>query len=57
MQHFGVVGAGGRAKLINNAMVIGIAALVIEAFRKARRTDTDWGQLFDVVTRGSADSG
>ena len=57
VQHFGPVGAGGRAKLINNAMVIGIAALVIEAFRKARRTNTDWGQLFDVVTRGSADSG
>jgi 3-hydroxyisobutyrate dehydrogenase-like beta-hydroxyacid dehydrogenase len=57
VQRFGPVGAGGRAKLINNAMVIGIAALVIEAFRKARRTHTDWGQLYDVVTRGSADSG
>jgi 3-hydroxyisobutyrate dehydrogenase-like beta-hydroxyacid dehydrogenase len=57
VQRFGPVGAGGRAKLINNAMVIGIAALVIEAFRKARRTNTDWAQLYDVVTRGSADSG
>ena len=34
VEHFGGVGAGGRAKLINNGMVIGIAALVIEAFRK-----------------------
>ena len=57
VQHFGPVGSGGRAKLINNAMVIGIAALVLEAFRKARRTQTGWSQLYDVVTRGSADSG
>jgi 3-hydroxyisobutyrate dehydrogenase-like beta-hydroxyacid dehydrogenase len=57
VQLFGPVGSGGRAKLINNAMVIGIAALVLEAFRKARRTQTNWAQLYDVVTRGSADSG
>ena len=57
VQHFGGVGAGGRAKLINNAMVIGFAAMVIEAFRKARTTQTDWSQLYDVVRRGSADSG
>ena len=57
VQHFGPVGAGGRAKLINNAMVIGIAALVIEAFRKARQTNTDWPKLYDVVRRGSAESG
>ena len=50
VQHFGPVGAGGRAKLLNNAMVIGIAALVLEAFTKARQTNTDMGQLYDVVT-------
>ncbi len=57
LQHFGPVGSGGRAKLINNYMVIGIAALVAEAFHVADETDTDWSQLYDVVLRGSAESG
>lgn len=57
VQHFGPVGAGARAKYINNYMVMGIAALVTEAFSLARETDTDWAQLYDVIRRGSADSG
>ena len=56
-QHFGPVGAGARAKFINNYMVMGIAALVTEAFTLAAETGTDWEQLYDVVLRGSADSG
>lgn len=56
-QHFGPVGAGARAKFVNNYMVIGIAALVAEAFHIAAETETDWAQLYDVVIRGSADSG
>lgn len=57
VQHFGPVGAGARAKFINNYMVMGIAALVAEAFHLASETDTDWAKLYDVVIRGSADSG
>ncbi len=57
VQHFGPVGAGARAKFVNNYMVIGIAALVTEAFHVAGLTDSDWSKLYDVVIRGSADSG
>jgi 3-hydroxyisobutyrate dehydrogenase-like beta-hydroxyacid dehydrogenase len=57
VQHFGPVGAGGRAKFVNNYMVFGIAALVFEAFHIADVTGSDWSKLYDVVIRGSADSG
>ena len=57
VQHFGPVGAGARAKFVNNYMVMGIAALVTEAFHVASLTDSDWGKLYDLVIRGSADSG
>ncbi|WP_282610031.1 NAD(P)-dependent oxidoreductase [Pelagibius sp. Alg239-R121] len=57
VQHFGAVGAGGRAKFVNNYMVFGIAALVFEAFHAADVAGSDWTKLYDVVIRGSADSG
>lgn len=57
IQHFGPVGAGGRAKFANNYMVFGIAALVFESFHIADVTGSDWNKLYDVVIRGSADSG
>ncbi|MEM7426482.1 MAG: NAD(P)-dependent oxidoreductase [Pseudomonadota bacterium] len=57
IQHFGAPGAGNTAKLINNYMVMGIIALVTEAFTKADEADVDWSKLYDVVTCGSADSG
>lgn len=57
VQHFGAIGAGGRAKFVNNYMVFGIAALVFEAFHVADMTETDWDKMYDVVIRGSADSG
>jgi 3-hydroxyisobutyrate dehydrogenase-like beta-hydroxyacid dehydrogenase len=57
VQHFGDVGAGGRAKFVNNYMVFGIAAVVFEAFHIADITGSDWEKLYDVVIRGSADSG
>lgn len=57
VHHFGPPGAGNTAKLLNNYMVFGIVALVIEAFDKARDADVDWRKLYDVVTCGSADSG
>lgn len=57
VQDFGPIGSGAAAKFINNYMVMGIAAVVCEAFHIARLTDSDWGKLYDVVIRGSADSG
>lgn len=57
VHRFGAPGAGNTAKLINNFMVFGIAALVIEAFTKADRANIDWQKLYDVVICGSADSG
>jgi 3-hydroxyisobutyrate dehydrogenase-like beta-hydroxyacid dehydrogenase len=57
VEHFGPVGAGAKAKFINNYMVMGIAALVTEAFRAAADEGIDWGQLHDVVQCGSANSG
>jgi 3-hydroxyisobutyrate dehydrogenase-like beta-hydroxyacid dehydrogenase len=57
VQHFGPVGAGGKAKFINNYMVMGIIALVLEAFHAADLAESDWDKLYDVVIRGSADSG
>jgi len=57
VQHFGAIGAGARAKFINNYMVMGIVALVSEAFHIAGITESDWDKLYDVVIRGSADSG
>ncbi|MEO0773188.1 MAG: NAD(P)-dependent oxidoreductase [Pseudomonadota bacterium] len=57
VQHFGPVGSGAAAKFVNNYMVMGIAAVVLEAFHVARLTGSDWDKLYDVVIRGSADSG
>ena len=57
IHHFGQPGSGNTAKLINNYMVMGIIALVTEAFTKADEADVDWSKLYDVVTCGSADSG
>lgn len=57
VHHFGPPGAGNTAKLLNNYMVSGIAALVVEAFGKAREAEVDWQKLYDAVICGSADSG
>jgi len=57
VHHFGLPGSGNTAKLLNNFMVLGIAALVTESFTKAQQADVDWQKLYDVVICGSADSG
>ncbi len=57
VHHFGPPGTGNTAKLLNNFMVFGIAALVTEAFTKADQAGVDWRKLYDVVICGSADSG
>ncbi len=57
VQYFGLPGTGQTAKLINNFMVLGIAGLVIEAFKQADAAGVDWKQLYDVAICGSGDSG
>jgi 3-hydroxyisobutyrate dehydrogenase-like beta-hydroxyacid dehydrogenase len=49
--------AGGTAKLINNYMVMGIAALVVEAYQKAREADIDWEPFYEAMMRGAGRSG
>jgi 3-hydroxyisobutyrate dehydrogenase-like beta-hydroxyacid dehydrogenase len=55
--HMGPVGAGHRAKLLNNLLALGQAALVIEAYRIAREEGLDWHKLFDINMGGAARSG
>ncbi|MEZ5925758.1 MAG: NAD(P)-dependent oxidoreductase [Hyphomicrobiaceae bacterium] len=53
----GEVGAGHRAKLLNNLLALGQAALVVEAYRIARDEGLDWAKLFEVNMGGAAKSG
>jgi len=55
--HFGPVGAAGRAKLANNYIVLGMAAVIFEAMHAADAAGVDWAKLYEVATRGAADSG
>ena len=53
----GEVGAGHRAKLLNNLLALGQGALVVEAYRIAREEGIDWAKLFEVNMGGAAKSG
>jgi hypothetical protein len=53
----GEVGAGHRAKLLNNLLALGQAALVVEAYRIARDEGLDWAKLLEVNMGGAAKSG
>lgn len=53
----GEVGAGHRAKLLNNLLALGQGALVVEAYRIAREEGIDWAKLFEVNMGGAARSG
>ena len=53
----GEVGAGAKAKLINNYISLGQSALVIEGYRLAREQGIDWQNMFDVNMGGAARSG
>jgi 3-hydroxyisobutyrate dehydrogenase-like beta-hydroxyacid dehydrogenase len=57
VEYFGLPGTGQTAKLINNYMVLGIAGLVIEAFKQADTAGVNWKKLYDVAICGSGDSG
>lgn len=55
--HMGSVGAGHRAKLLNNLLALGQAALVVEAYAIARDQGIDWAKLYEVNMGGAARSG
>lgn len=56
VQHFGPVGSGNIAKLLNNFLTVGLRQLVAHAFRAARRNDIDWAKLYALSAKGAAGS-
>ncbi len=57
VSHFGPVGSGQTAKLINNYLVCGMIALIADSYTVARHAGIDWQRLFDVMQCGSNNSG
>jgi 3-hydroxyisobutyrate dehydrogenase-like beta-hydroxyacid dehydrogenase len=55
--HFGPPGAGHRAKLISNYLVMGMVGVIADSYRAARQAGVDWGKLYDVQLLGSTNSG
>ena len=51
--HFGPAGAGHRAKLINNYLVMSMVASIADTFNVARKAGIEWAPLFDVMKCGS----
>ena len=55
--HIGDVGAGHKAKLINNFLAIGYNALYAEAFTACRKAGVDLQKFRDLITGGGINSG
>ena len=55
--HFGPVGAGHTAKLINNFITTGTCALIAEGMAAAAAMGVDQRALFEVMANGAANSG
>lgn len=55
--HVGDPGAGAKLKLINNLIAMGQASLIAEAVAACKATGVDVGKLFEVVSKGGANSG
>ncbi len=56
VEYFGEVGCAGRAKLLSNYLVFGMAKLIFETFRAAEVASVDWEQLYRVMLCGSGNS-
>jgi 3-hydroxyisobutyrate dehydrogenase len=54
--HLGAVGAGQIAKVVNNAIKIGILSMTTEGLSLGARAGLDTGVLLDVLRASSADS-
>jgi 3-hydroxyisobutyrate dehydrogenase-like beta-hydroxyacid dehydrogenase len=57
IRRFGPPGAGQAAKVISNAIITGMIALIAEAFGVAHKEGIDWKYLFEVMQSGSGNSG
>ena len=57
VQRVGGIGTGHLAKLLNNFVTQGTAALLAEAFGRARDYGVDWHALYAVMDAGAARSG
>lgn len=55
--HFGPVGAGNAAKLVNNFITTGYTALIAEGMAMCAVAGVDMRKAYDVMSRGAADSG
>ncbi len=55
--HFGPIGAGHTAKLINNMITMGYAAVIAEAIGTAAAAGVDLAKLYRVISQGAAASG
>ena len=53
----GEVGAGHKAKLLNNLIALGQSVVVTEAYRLAREQGISWQSLYDINMGGAARSG
>ena len=53
----GEVGAGHKAKLLNNLIALGQSVLVTEAYLRAREQGIAWQSLYDINMGGAARSG
>jgi len=57
ISHFGSPGAGHSAKLINNFVTMGYAALISEGMAMCSTAGVDSAKLYEVMSTGGADSG
>ena len=55
--HAGPVGAGHKAKLINNFVAMSYAAIFAEAFTTAKKTGVDLKVFHDIISAGGLNSG
>lgn len=55
--HVGPVGAGHKAKLINNFLALGYNALYAEAFTACRKSGVDVEKFREIITAGGLNSG
>ncbi|WP_193188959.1 NAD(P)-dependent oxidoreductase [Nisaea sediminum] len=55
--HMGPVGAGHKAKLLNNYITMGQAAMIAEAMHGCRTLDVPMDRFFELVSAGGGNSG
>jgi 3-hydroxyisobutyrate dehydrogenase-like beta-hydroxyacid dehydrogenase len=55
--HFGPVGTGHTAKLVNNFITMGYCALIAEGMAVCASAGVDMRSMYQVMSRGAADSG